>query len=67
MPPGPDEASIIDFFGSMPMVATAKIKTKLDGTNPAGIVPQAEKMWGSYRVKLPFAVPMNAPPFIPPT
>jgi hypothetical protein len=67
MPPGPDEASIIDFFGSMPMVATAKIKTKLDGTNPAGIVPQAEKMWGSYRVKLPFAVTMNAPPFIPPT
>jgi len=67
MPPGPDEASIIDFFSSMPMVATAKIKTKLDGTNPAGIVPQAEKMWGSYRVKLPFAVTMNAPPFIPPT
>ena len=65
IPPEEGEISIIDFFGSMPMVAHADIKTRIDGT--AGIRGRASQIWGSFKMKLPFAVTMNAPPFIPPT
>ena len=65
IPPAPGEFSIIDFFGSMPLVAHADIKTKIDGT--AGIKDTVSKMWGTYSIKMPFEVTMNAPPFIPPT
>jgi hypothetical protein len=63
--PLPGDTSIIDFFGSMPLTAVADIKARLDGTG--GISASAKKIWGSYTIKLPFAVTMNAPPFIPPT
>ena len=65
IPPAPGEFSIIDFFGSMPLVAHADIKTKIDGT--AGIKDTVSQMWGTYSIKMPFEVTMNAPPFIPPT
>ena len=65
IPPAPGEFSIIDFFGSMPLVAHADIKTKIDGT--AGIKDAVSQMWGTYSIKMPFEVTMNAPPFIPPT
>ena len=65
IPPEEGEISIIDFFGSMPMVAHADIKTRIDGT--AGIRGQPSQIWGSFKIKMPFAVTMNAPPFIPPT
>jgi len=63
--PLPGDTSIIDFFGSMPLSAVANIEARLDGTG--GISASAKKIWGSYTIKLPFAVTMNAPPFIPPT
>ena len=65
IPPAPGEFSIIDFFGSMPLVAHADIKTRIDGT--AGIKDTVSQMWGTYSIKMPFEVTMNAPPFIPPT
>jgi len=65
IPPAPGEFSIIDFFGSMPLVAHADIKTKIDGT--AGIKDAVSQMWGTYSIKMPFEVTMNAPAFIPPT
>ena len=65
IPPVPGEFSIIDFFGSMPLVAHADIKTRIDGT--AGIKDTVSQMWGTYSIKMPFEVTMNAPPFIPPT
>ena len=61
----PGDTSIIDFFGSMPVSAVADIKARLDGEG--GIAASAKKIWGSFTFKLPFAVTMNAPPFIPPT
>ena len=63
--PLPGDTSIIDFFGSMPLTAVADIKARLDGEG--GIAASAKKIWGSFTFKLPFAVTMNAPPFIPPT
>jgi len=65
IPPAPGEFSIIDFFGSMPLVAHADIKTRIDGT--AGIKDTVSQMWGTYSIKMPFEVTMNAPAFIPPT
>ena len=65
IPPAPGEFSIIDFFGSMPLVAHADIKTRIDGT--AGIRDEVSQIWGDYSIKMPFEVTMNAPPFIPPT
>ena len=63
--PLPGDTSIIDFFGSMPVSAVADIKARLDGEG--GIAATAKKIWGNFTFKLPFAVTMNAPPFIPPT
>jgi len=63
--PLPGDTSIIDFFGSMPLTVKAITEARLDGTG--GISASAKKIWGSYTIKLPFAVTMNAPPFIPPT
>ena len=63
--PLPGDTSIIDFFGSMPLSAVADIKARLDGVG--GISASAKKIWGSFTIKLPFAVTMNSPPFIPPT
>jgi hypothetical protein len=63
--PLPGDTSIIDFFGSMPLSAVANIKARLDGEG--GIAASAKKIWGNFTFKLPFAVTMNAPPFIPPT
>ena len=65
IPPAPGEFSIIDFFGSMPLVAIADIKTRINGT--AGITGKESQIWGSFTIKMPFSVTMNAPPFIPPS
>jgi len=65
MLPLPGEFSIIDFFSSMPLTAIADVKARLDGRG--AISASAKKIWGSFTIKMPFAVTMNAPPFIPPT
>jgi len=65
IPPEPGEFSIIDFFASMPLTAIADVKARLDGRGV--ISANAKKIWGSFTIKMPFAVTMNAPPFIPPT
>jgi hypothetical protein len=65
MLPLPGEFSIIDFFSSMPLTAIADVKARLDGRG--AISSSAKKIWGSFTIKMPFAVTMNAPPFIPPT
>jgi hypothetical protein len=65
IPPEPGEFSIIDFFASMPLTAIADVKARLDGRG--AISASAKKIWGSFTIKMPFSVTMNAPPFIPPT
>ena len=65
MLPLPGEFSIIDFFSSMPLTAIADVKARLDGRG--AISSSAKKIWGSFTIKMPFSVTMNAPPFIPPT
>ena len=65
IPPEPGEFSIIDFFASMPLTAIADVKARLDGRGT--ISASAKKIWGSFTIKMPFSVTMNAPPFIPPT
>jgi hypothetical protein len=65
IPPEPGEFSIIDFFASMPLTAIADVKARLDGRG--AISASAKKIWGSFTIKMPFLVTMNAPPFIPPT
>ena len=65
MLPLPGEFSIIDFFSSMPLTAIADVKARLDGRG--AISASAKKIWGSFTIKMPFSVTMNAPPFIPPT